>query len=509
MSSILINNSASNDDKYIGQKGYTIHKQGLTIEQEEKILKDLTIQPIVSMGIPKKYAVFRQSLKKYYLPKYYGITNFGIPSSIKINDGINISLDFNGNLMEMQKQAVSCYMNNLHPIIGGGGLLEIYCGGGKTCTALYICHKIAKKTLIIVHKEFLANQWIERIKQFLPNARVGRIQAKIIDIVDKDIVICMLQSLSMKEYPDDLFADFGLLIVDEVHHISSEVFSNALTKVITKYTLGLSATMERLDGTSHVFRMFLGNVVFKAVRKDDNPIVVLVRAINYSHPDEEYNKVITNYKGEVQFSSMISKLCAFEPRCDFIINIVIDLFNENPNQQILLLAHYRNILEYFYNKFNELEQSVGYYVGGMKEKALKESENKKIILATYMMAAEALDIKTLSTLIMATPKVNIEQSIGRILRVKHNNPIVIDIIDIHRTFKNQWYKRKKFYNAEKYVITEIKSTNYSPTIWNEKSNSISKCCNSTIQTDTDTDEEAEEKELTNKLLINILHTKLK
>jgi superfamily II DNA or RNA helicase len=206
---------------------------------------------------------------------------------------------------------------------------------------------------------------------------------------------------------------------------------------------------------------------------------------------------------------MISKLCAFEPRCDFIINIVIDLFNENPNQQILLLAHYRNILEYFYNKFNELEQSVGYYVGGMKEKALKESENKKIILATYMMAAEALDIKTLSTLIMATPKVNIEQSIGRILRVKHNNPIVIDIIDIHRTFKNQWYKRKKFYNAEKYVITEIKSTNYSPTIWNEKSNSISKCCNSTIQTDTDTDEEAEEKELTNKLLINILHTKLK
>jgi superfamily II DNA or RNA helicase len=109
----------------------------------------------------------------------------------------------------------------------GGGLLELPCAWGKTSGSLYILSQIKKKTIVIVHKEFLMNQWIERIQQFLPKARVGKIQGPIIDIDDKDIVIGMLQSLSMKEYPTSTFESFGLTIIDEVHHISSEVFSNS------------------------------------------------------------------------------------------------------------------------------------------------------------------------------------------------------------------------------------------------------------------------------------------
>ena len=77
----------------------------------------------------------------------------------------------------------------------------------KTCLALYIIAALKKKTIIIVHKEFLMRQWVERIEQFLPEAKVGKIQAKTIDVEDKDIVICMLQSLSMKEYNKELFRD--------------------------------------------------------------------------------------------------------------------------------------------------------------------------------------------------------------------------------------------------------------------------------------------------------------
>jgi superfamily II DNA or RNA helicase len=77
------------------------------------------------------------------------------------------------------------------------------------------------------------------------------------DVIGKDIVIGMLQSISLKDYPDWIFDDFGLTIVDECHHISSEVFSNSLFKLVTKYMLGLSATMNRKDGTTHVFKMFL------------------------------------------------------------------------------------------------------------------------------------------------------------------------------------------------------------------------------------------------------------
>ena len=78
---------------------------------------------------------------------------------------------------------------------------------------------------------------MERIEQFLPNARVGKIQAKTIDVDDKDIVLCMLQSLSMKDYPKEIFYDFGFTIVDECHHLGAEVFSRAFFKIVTKYAL--------------------------------------------------------------------------------------------------------------------------------------------------------------------------------------------------------------------------------------------------------------------------------
>jgi superfamily II DNA or RNA helicase len=96
----------------------------------------------------------------------------------------------------------------------------------------------------------------------------------------------------------------------------------------------------------------------------------------------------------------------------------------------------------------------------MKESALKETESKKVVIATYAMAAEALDIKTLTTLIMATPKTDIEQSVGRILREKHSSPVVVDIVDSHQLFRNQWTKRKTFYKRENYKITFITSANY-------------------------------------------------
>jgi superfamily II DNA or RNA helicase len=131
---------------------------------------------------------------------------------------------------------------------------------------------------------------------------------------------------------------------------------------------------------------------------------------------------------------------------------------ENENQQIMILAHNKNILKYLHDAIQHRNiASVGYYIGGMKESALKETEGKKIVIATYSMAAEALDIKTLTTLIMATPKTDIEQSVGRILREKHSQPIVVDIIDSHDIFQNQWRKRKTFYKKENYRI--ISTTN--------------------------------------------------
>jgi superfamily II DNA or RNA helicase len=329
----------------------------------------------------------------------------------------------------------------------------------NTVMGLKIISLLHKKTLILVHKEFLMNQWIERINEFLPGARVGKIQAQVMDIENKDIVIGMIQTLYDKDYPGNTFTSFGLTIIDEVHRIGSEQFSKTLTKIVTPYMLGISATVDRKDKLTKVLYMFIGNKIYTEVRKDEDP--VCVRGIVYNSSDPQFNEVEYDWRGTPKYSTMITKLCEFGPRSDFIVRVVGDLVRENPENQIMILAHNRSLLTYLHDAiaYRQIAE-VGYYVGGMKQTALQETETKQVVLATYAMAAEALDIKTLSTLVMVTPKTDIVQSVGRILRVKHENPIIVDIVDNHDVFQNQWTQRKRFYKKCNYRIRQIDSRVY-------------------------------------------------
>lgn len=459
---------------YLGNKGYTLFKSELSATQQLKIRELLTVKPYVPgappNGLQPTYPVYRESTNKFYVPRYFGEKWFGKPKETKITEGDNISLQFTGELREYQKPVVEQYLQHVHG--GGGGLLELYCGFGKTDLTVYLIGAIGKKALIIVHKEFLMNQWIERILKYYPNARIGKIQGQTIDIDDKDIVICMLQSLSMKEYPTTLFDSFGFTIIDEVHHISSEVFSRALFKLVTKYMIGLSATMNRKDGTTKVFKMFLGEVVCKRERSKDEELIV--RAITYKSRDAEFNKLEMDFRGQIAASKMLSKICNYSHRTEFILTVLQDMLVENPLQQIMILGSYKNILSYLFDAINHRNLcTVGYYIGGMKESQLKESEGKQVVLATYAMAAEGLDIKTLSTLIMGTPMTNIEQSVGRILRQKHAfAAMVIDIVDVHDNFYRQWLKRKAFYKKQNYKIVQTNSDTYMASASKDSTSSI-------------------------------------
>jgi hypothetical protein len=162
---------------------------------------------------PTPFTIYLESPLKLYVPRYFGIETYGQPDRNLIQPGNTISLAFAGELRPYQDAIVDKYIKHVGAC--GGGLLDVDPGKGKTVMALNIVAKLQKCTLVIVHKSFLLNQWIERIEQFLPGARVGRIQGQILDIEDKDIVIGMLQSLSMKEYSKTTFNKFGLAIYDE------------------------------------------------------------------------------------------------------------------------------------------------------------------------------------------------------------------------------------------------------------------------------------------------------
>lgn len=451
--------------KYLGPKGYSIRKECLTVEEQIDLRKDLTVKAFVpknSIQQPEPFPVYRESKNKFYIPRFYGTKRFGYTPHVTISDGDPINLKFKGKLRPYQKPIVATYVKKAEEI--GGGLLEVAVGFGKTIMALNIISKIKRKTLIVVHKEFLLRQWIERIEEFLPGAKVGKIQGEVVDIAGKDIVIGMLQSLSMKDYPSSLFKSFGLTCYDECHHMAAEVFSRALFKIVTKRMLGLSATMKRSDNLSKVFKMFIGPIVYTKRREGGDGVVV--HAIDYENNDEEYSEVELNFKGQVHYSKMIKKICEFNHRSEFILKVLGNMLKDEKCKQIMILGHNKVLLKYLHDAIEHRKMaSVGYYVGGMKEKDLKISESKKVVVATYAMASEGLDIKTLSSLIMATPKSNVEQCIGRILRTKHDRPLVVDIVDQHEFFNKQWLKRKRFYVKEKYKIKRTNNKSYFKDEW--------------------------------------------
>ena len=291
-------------DKILTKRGYAVVKEHFDFKTLQKCRKDLNVKPFVNSyygAEAKPYPIYLESKKKLYLPKFYGLEHFGNPILIKMPKGHNINVTFAGELRSKQKPVVQAF---LHTCKKGksveksnGGIISVPCGWGKTIMALYLISKLNKKTIIIVHKEFLLNQWKERIQEFLPSARVGLIQGPKIDIEDKDIVVAMLQSLSIKTYDNKIFNEFGFTIVDECHHIAAEVFSRALHKINSYYSLGLSATPNRADGLTKVFKMFLGPIVYN-IEKDNK--CVEVRVIEYHEPS---NKVYT--KEELTFTKKL------------------------------------------------------------------------------------------------------------------------------------------------------------------------------------------------------------
>ena len=437
---------------YIGKKGFTVHKNECTQTELYEIRSAMTMKPNASMpGMVShvSYPIYRESSSKIYLPRYYGIDTYGNPEKNLLRKGEIIDCVFKGSLFDYQLNIVQKYIDHVGE--SGGGLLDVEPGKGKTVMALYIISKLAKKTLVVVHKSFLLNQWKERIQQFIPAAKIGIIQGQTCDIEGKDIVIGMLQTLCTRKFSENIIEQFGLSVNDECHHLSAEVFCNCMVQIVTNYNLGLSGTMTRKDGLTKVFKYFIGPVVHK--EKTDNNTQVLIKSYLFEDPEnEEYNEVERDYRGNPMYSRMITKLCNNTMRTSAIVNIIKHELKVNYDQQIMILAHNKSLIKNLYEQIEIFESSIGYYVGGMKEQELKSSESKKVIIATYAMASEGLDIKTLTTLLMATPKSDVCQSVGRILRSKHRQPVVIDVVDVHDIFKNQYQKRKAYYKKKNYVI---------------------------------------------------------
>jgi len=435
------------------RSGYKITKDELTIKELKEIKKDLTANPFVvgdfGNGAEKRFSLYMESPNSLYIPRFYAYERFGLPDINKMDEGDTIDIKFAGELRKEQEPIIDLYTKACSE--KGGGLISLKCGGGKTVLALYLASLLKKKTIVIVHKDFLMTQWRDRIQQFLPTARIGKIQQNTIDIEDKDIVLAMVQSLSQKEYDPEVFSSFGLAIFDECHHLGAEVFSKSMAKVSSKYMLGLSATPDRKDGLRKVFEWYIGPMVYSS-KNDTNKDYIETRIYEYYDEDKQYSKLELLYNKKPCMPRMINNISYHAPRCQFINDIIKKEYDNG--RKILVLGdrrEYLNTTEKWIQD-NISPDIVGQYVGGMKPSELRDSQEKDIILGTFSMASEGMDIPKLNTIVLASPKSDVVQSVGRILRekacVRTHHPLIIDIKDTHPNlgmFSKQCEKRIKYY----------------------------------------------------------------
>jgi superfamily II DNA or RNA helicase len=369
--------------------------------------------------------------------------------------------------------------------------------------AIWLACQIRRRFLVVVHQEFLMEQWRGELERSIPGIRIGviqqnkvqtgmmeptvptvtelkeRLRARGLKVGGKreellarlrevepepepalyDCTICMIQTVAARSWSADAFKDYGFAIFDECHHLGAEYFSKALMSIQTKHMLGLSATPERLDALDSVFLSYLGPVRYQIKVRDPDESVE-VRVLRYTAADAEYADTPVDWRGEVCRPKLCNQLAAFTPRTRAICAELESCIREG--RQILILSDRIEQLKGFEAEFKARgHTSIGYYIGGMKAAARDLSATKQIVLGTFMLAAEGMNIRGLSAVVLATPKSRIEQAVGRIFRLKKEErifqPVIYDVIDSpHDVCIRQYRKRRQFYKQCAYRIRMLK-----------------------------------------------------
>jgi superfamily II DNA or RNA helicase len=416
--------------------GLRIPKQAVTSELKEQ----LTVTPEQPAGAPgappKPFKAFMQAADgALYVPRYFG----GLPGPYRVVGEpvahTRAKMQFVGTLRPAQELVVQDALAACRS--RGGSVLVLPTGFGKTVLALYIACQLVVKVLVCAHKSFLLDQWQERIAQYVPGAAVGRIQQGVVDVVGKDIVLGMLQSISRRDYPASAFAGFGLLVVDESHHISAPVFSQAMFKACCKYTDGLGC-----GGSTPLLQWFLGMDVID--KREANKVPATIHVVRYDCPAYRLPPPMMRGGQNINLAKIVTGLVEDVERCALITSFVVQAAGSG--RSVLVLsdrrAHCKQLLRLFLD--SGATQSASLYVGGMKTAELAEAGTKDVLFATYGLVSEGLDIKRLSTLVMATPRSDVAQAVGRVLRGAAD-PEVFDLVDNYGVFHAQHAKRRRFY----------------------------------------------------------------
>lgn len=317
----------------------------------------------------------------------------------------------------------------------------------NTVVACEIARRMRRSTLVFCHKEFLVEQWYERISEFMPDARIGRVKQKTCDYKDKDFVIALMQSLSREDgfrYPREFYdSTFGMVIGDELRRSGSGTWSRILPLFKSAYRVGLDATLRRADGAENAFWYHISDVTYKAKSEAMKP------SVRWLKVDSQLRDIVRGSyrvkKENLSSAQILSQLAADNLRTRDIVDQII-LAVKSGRKIIVMserLEHLKEMADLLINALFRLTlpfiPEVDYYTGewfngekyekktGTHKKGdlkrvkrtnaqLEKAKEANCIFATKQMVFDALDIPALDTMFFTLPIGDIEQGAGRVRR---------------------------------------------------------------------------------------------
>lgn len=334
----------------------------------------------------------------------------------------------------------------IHDEVEDNCIINAKVGYGKTFTALAIAAKLQQKTLVVTHTVALRNQWETEVVKTL-GIKPGVIGSGKFNI-DSHVVVANIQSLI--KHVGRINREFGTVILDEMHHVSSPTFSKVIDAMFSRYKIGLSGTIERKDQKHVVFKDYFGSKLFKPDK--ENTMTPEVHVIN--------SGIYFSDSSGASWAEKINVLKESYLYRDLVVALA-DKYADEGHKVIVVSDRVDFLRICNHNSTHPSDLIIG-EVKDRDEIIRKVFDNEiDQVWGTQSLVSEGLSINPLSCLILATPLNNmplLEQLIGRIIREYPDKlkPVIVDIRLEGNTVGRQYNNRLGHYMKEGYEIKFIK-----------------------------------------------------
>ncbi len=370
------------------------------------------------------------------------------------NKPVNYNADIK--LYDYQENAVQSLIR------ASGGILQSKAGSGKTRMGIATICRMGLKTLWLTHTNELLNQSYNAAAEFIDKRLLGKITAGKIQIAD-GITFATVQTLCKADL-NALRYEWDMIVVDECHRCAGTInkatmFSKVLNNLAARYKYGLSATLHRADGLILCTYALLGGVAHTV---PDSVVNTMRVEIQKKETGVQISRQCLDTDGTLCYAKLINYIADCGKRNLQIATDIMELCNDK--HSIILLSDRVSHLQEIYSILPKVYQEDIVILHGKVKKADRElaldqmrNKDKHILLATYKLAKEGLDVPCLDRLLLATPVKDyaiVVQSVGRIARVcdGKGTPVVYDYVDDIGFLQGMWKKRCTSYRKDGCIL---------------------------------------------------------